>query len=155
MAYWYKISHYLAKTLLLADPLSYYSSNISTSEAYKKLLDFSPLIGNLIQSIVIQSIYVSLTALCFDKLGYLYPGTGSQFHSRPSFATLVTAIQAFKPELEWLNKNTQALRAIKSSVERFDAFFPILGKIQTNDSKNLAPIIKYLYSDTFIKAMCH
>ncbi|KAJ1972186.1 hypothetical protein H4R33_007120, partial [Dimargaris cristalligena] len=62
-------------------------------------------------------------------------------------------IQTFKPELEWLNKNTHALKANEGSVEVFDAFFPILGKIRTGDSASLTPIIEYVYSDTFNEAM--
>ncbi|RKP37417.1 hypothetical protein BJ085DRAFT_30782 [Dimargaris cristalligena] len=143
----------LAETRFSANPLSYYSSGISDSEADQKLLEFSPLIGNLVRSIVVQSIHLSLSALCFDKLGN--PVTG-QFRAPPgaTLPILTSAIQDFKPELEWLDKSAHIMKVNEGSAEVFDVFFPILGKIRTGDSENLAPMIKYVFSDTFSKSIC-
>ncbi|KAJ1987483.1 hypothetical protein H4R33_002849 [Dimargaris cristalligena] len=143
----------IAESEFLANPLSYYSSDISDSEADKKFMDFSPLIGNLVRSIVVQSIHLALFSLHLDKLGN--PITRGLLWNHPGAELPIfkEAIQTFKPELEWLNKSAHTLKVNEGSAEVFDTFFPILGKIRTGDSANFAPMIKYVFSDTFTEAM--
>ncbi|KAJ1987201.1 hypothetical protein H4R33_002962 [Dimargaris cristalligena] len=154
----YELGPFMRKTNkaedeFFAHPESYNAPNLGPAEADTKLAAFMPLMEITVLPAFIHLIYQNLDVLGYDKLGQ---PLAVNRHPEPHVASnmiLREALETFRPELQWLQKNThvQQFDAIPESTRRI--FFPFHRRLMEGKLGEAQTMSEYFLSASFGEAL--
>ncbi|KAJ1987206.1 hypothetical protein H4R33_002967 [Dimargaris cristalligena] len=142
-----------AEEAFFANPESYNTLNLGPAEADAKLAAFMPLVEITILPAFVHLIYQNLDALGYDKLGQ------PLLESRPpgphvaNNMILWEALETFRPELQWLQKNTHNQQFDTTTEISRKTFLPFHDRLMKGELEQTQTMSEYFLSAAFGEAL--